>query len=345
MQTGSQINIFAVANRGLEQIGSEEMNRLPGLLVTEVSYRRITAVYTGDLARLTGLKTVDDVFIDLAAWHDIGPQRSSLNTLKEQSKRLNIEPAIASISSLRSISAAPSFSVTANFVGKRNYTTDEIKLAVAQGITARQDWEYTTEDLSQVNIRVFLEHTRAYVGIRISEKALHRRLYKVAHIPGSLKPSVAAALLQLAEIKPGQRVLDPCCGAGTILVEAGLSGSQAFGGDIDGHALLSARTNAASAGVKLPLHIWDARHLPVAGRSVERIVTNLPWGQQVNVEENFTSFYKSICTEISRVVNMDGQVVVLTNLPHLVQFDRLMKVTQLEISLFGMTPTVMKFSS
>jgi hypothetical protein len=42
---------------------------------------------------------------------------------------------------------------------------------------------------------------------------------------------------------------------------------------------------------------------------------------------------------------MDGQVVVLTNLPQLVQLDGLMKVTHLEISLFGMTPTIMNFSS
>jgi 23S rRNA G2445 N2-methylase RlmL len=345
MQIRSQISIFAVANRGLEPICAEEIGRLPGLQVKEISYRRITAVYTGDLSRLAGLKTVDDVFIDLAAWGDIGPQRSSLGTLKEYSKHLDIEPAIASISSVRSINAAPSFSVTANFVGRRNYTTDEIKLAVAAGIIARYPWAYTTEDLSQVNIRVFLEHNQAYIGMRVSDKALHRRRYKQAHIPGSLKPSVAAAMLHLAEIKPGQRVLDPFCGAGTILVEAAMLASQALGGDIDMNALLAARINAASASVQLPLHVWDAQHIPIAGRSVERVVTNLPWGQQVNIEENIPSLYRNICAEIYRVIKMDGQVVVLTNLPHLVQLDDLMKVTQLEISLFGMTPTIIKFSS
>jgi 23S rRNA G2445 N2-methylase RlmL len=265
--------------------------------------------------------------------------------LKELSKHLDIGSAIASISSVRSIRAAPSFSVTANFVGRRNYTTDEIKMAVAAGINASYPWTYTTEDFSEVNIRVFLEHNRAYIGIRVSDRALHRRRYKQAHIPGSLKPSVAAVMLQLAEIKPGQRVLDPFCGAGTILVEAAMLASQPFGGDIDMNALLAARINAASAGVQLPLHVWDAQQIPLAGRSVERIVTNLPWGHQVNVEENIPSLYGNICAEIYRIIKMDGRVVVLTNLPHLVQLDDLIKVTQLEISLFGMTPTIIKFSS
>ena len=45
-----------------------------------------------------------------------------------------------------------------------------------------------------------------------------------------------------------------------------------------------ARANAAAAGVDVPIEQWDARALPLPDRSVERVVTNLPWGRQVAVD-------------------------------------------------------------
>jgi hypothetical protein len=70
--------LSAITNQGLEGISSDEMGRLPGLQVSQVSYRRVSATYTGELARLLGLRTVDDVFLDLAAWDGTVPQRSAL---------------------------------------------------------------------------------------------------------------------------------------------------------------------------------------------------------------------------------------------------------------------------
>ena len=48
---------------------------------------------------------------------------------------------------------------------------------------------------------------------------MRHRTYKQEHLPASLRPTVAAAMVRLAELRPGQVVLDPMCGAGTILAE------------------------------------------------------------------------------------------------------------------------------
>src|SRR5206468_2799148 len=45
------------------------------------------------------------------------------------------------------------------------------------------------------------------------------RTNKREHQPGPLRPTVAAAMVRLAEARPKQVVLDPMCGAGTILAE------------------------------------------------------------------------------------------------------------------------------
>jgi tRNA (guanine6-N2)-methyltransferase len=245
----------------------------------------------------------------------------------------------------RPIPESPAFPITASFVGKRNYSTDEIKQACAEGIAQRTGWTYTPDDTeADLNVRVFIEHEQAFVGLRLGETLLRRRPYKHAHVPGSLKPSVAAALLALAEVSPGMHVLDPCCEAGTILIEAALGGALAQGGDRDPAAVAAARANAVAAGVLIDVQEWDARALSLGDGSNDRIVTNLPWGREVQVDAAPEAFYRLTCSKMRRVLAPGGRIVVLSNLPRQVDLPGLCCNTQTEISLFGQTPTVLVFS-
>lgn len=338
------VRIFAITHRGLEQISAAEMSRVPGLQVTETAYRRVCAVHRGELGALLGLRTVDDVFLDLGTWEGIAPQRSALAELTRLARRLNLGPALETVSQVRPLSPKPAFSVTANFVGKRNYSAPEIKAAIAAGITALYGWAYTEDDAGVINLRLFLEHERGYVGLRLGAAPLHRRPYKQDNLPGSLKPTIAAAMLAIAGVPPAESVLDPFCGAGTILIEAAQAGAFAYGGDSDPQALAAARQNADRAGVSLTLEPWDARSLPLEDRSVPLVVTNFPWGRQVAVDDELENFYRQACAEISRVLTGNGQVVALTSLPHLLRFDQRHPVFQTEISLFGQTPSIVKFA-
>jgi len=338
-------DVFAITTRGLEPISAVEMGDIPSLLVKEVAYRRVTATYEGSLSALLGLRTVDDIFLDLATWPGIITQRLALSRLRQLSEQLDLVPAVELISRFRHVNSSPSFSVTANFVGRRNYSSEEIKAAVAEGIVAKYHWAYGTEDTSTFNIRIFLEHELAYVGMRLSERALHSRLYKQTHISGSLKPSVAAAMLCLARIAPRIGVLDPCCGAGTILIEAALLGAKALGGDNNPLALQAAADNARQAGLVLQLHRWNAQRLPLLSQSVDRVVTNLPWGRQITVDETLASFYLNLSNEFRRVLAPGGRIVALTSLPEMLHLETLKKESEVEISLYGQTPSILVFSS
>src|SRR5690606_6071122 len=152
----------------------------------------------------------------------------------------------------------------------------------------------------------------ALVGMRLAAAPLYKRAYKQEHVPGSLKPSVAAALLFLADITPGQHVLDPCCGAGTILIEAAAIGAKARGGDQEDTAIAAARANAEAAGVTIEVQTWDARTLPLEDASVDAVVTNLPWGRQVEVDAGLADFYRAVCAEMERVLVEGGRIVLLT---------------------------------
>jgi len=343
-----KVNVFALTTRGLEGVAAAEMAALPGVRVHDIAYRRVTAACSGDLAPLLGLRTVDDVFLDVAMWNGLTRQRAALSRFRQQAARLDLRSA-AVLRPLRpqsSVLSPQSFSLTVNFVGKRNYTTDEIKQICAEAIIARHGWTYTPDDeAADLNVRLFIEHETAVVGVRLGMRPLHRRAYKQEHILGSLKPPVAAALLRLAGVRSGMHVLDPCCGAGTILIEAAAMGMLAVGGDVAAEALCAARTNVEAAGAAVLLQRWDARRLPLADASVDVVISNPPWGRAVDVAADLADFYRALCAEIRRVLKPGGKVALLTGVPELVQLPNLRLQTRLEISLFGQQPEILIFST
>src|SRR5689334_9355211 len=248
---------FAVTTRGLETISAGELTVLPGVSVDQIAYRRVFATCQGSLSPLLSLRTVDDVFLYLGTWSGIERARESLTTLRMESARLDLNEALKTCEQVRLIRKPPTFSLTANFVGKRNYSTEEIKQACAEGIIERQRWTYSeNESHSDLNVRVFLEGDTAVVGVRLGARSLSKRAYKQQHVLGSLKPAVAAALLALADLKPALRILDPCCGAGTILIEAKAYGAKAWGGDINREAVMASRFNATQASAMVQFLQW-----------------------------------------------------------------------------------------
>lgn len=336
--------IFALTTRGIEHISADEIDALPNCTVDTVGYRRISAT-CADIRPLLDLRTVDDVFLLLAEWGNIDHTRAALRQIGHLSARFPLEEAVSVLGTLRPIASPPTFSITASFVGKRNYSTPEIKQACAKGIEASRHWQYHEDEReTDLNIRIFMEHNRTWVGVRVAKRPLHERPYKQTHLPGSLKPPVAAAMVKLADVHTGMRVLDPTCGTGTILIEAALSGAVVIGGDIDIEAINVAKANALSANVPIDLRIWDAQKLPLADRSIDRVVCNLPWGRQIVVDDSLRHFYGQICGEIERVLGNGGRAVLLTSTPELVAFKVLRLDEQIEISVFGQNPSVMVFS-
>lgn len=342
-----RLPFFALTTAGLETISAQEITRLPGISVDTISYRCISGTCTSSLAALCGLRTVDDVFLEVANWTDIGRPRSNLDRLHYLAASLNLYAAAAACASMRAICHPPTFSLTVSFIGKRNYSSEEMKQALASGIEERHHgWVYQQDDrLADLNIRVFLVHENAHIGVRVSKTALHDRSYRRSNLPGALKASVAAALVQLAQVTPGSTVLDPCCGSGTILVEAALQGAIACGGDYNPNAVSAAQENGMAAGVTLPVSQWDATALPIADHSIEYVISNLPWGRQVQVEEALPLLYRRLFIEMHRVLAPSGKLVVLTNAPEMVNPPGMTCSERLDISLFGQRPTILIFSS
>src|SRR5207245_1364554 len=71
-------------------------------------------------------------------------------------------------------------------------------------------------------------------GAELGALYLTQRYGELRRTPASTNPLVGAVMVRLAKIQPGQAVLDPFCGAGTLLVLAGemAAPSRLIGGDI-----------------------------------------------------------------------------------------------------------------
>ncbi len=341
-----ELQFWLVTNRGLENAARDELlEHIPDARVVEVAYRRVRFTTELDPARLLVLRVPDDVFVDIATWNKMERARVTLMRMTDRALLLDLRTAAEICSRLRDLQTPPTFSVTANFVGKRNYSTDEIKEAVAMGIEGGHGWDYEARDVeADLNLRVFIEHEHAFLGVRLSKSPLHERLYKEANIAGSLKPTVAAAMIRAGGFAPGMTIVDPLCGAGTIPLEAVALGLQARGGDQDTMALEAAERNRARAGVEIPFERWDARVLPLTAASVDGVVCNLPWDRQVVVDDDLERFYHACLAEMVRIVRPGGRIVLLTSLLALLHTVAeqlgLHAESATEISLSGQTPTI-----
>jgi tRNA G10 N-methylase Trm11 len=112
------------------------------------------------------------------------------------------------------------------------------------------------------------------------------------------------------------RILDPLCGAGTLLWERAAVGpwQMLAGGDRDPAALEAARANANASRLNVTLQRWDAQALPLADRSIDVVLTNPPFGKQLAIPgEDADAFYRRLLLEVRRVLTPEGRLVLITS--------------------------------
>ena len=187
----SPTQYFAVTFRGLERVAADEIARIHDTHINAIPYRRVEFTARG-ARELIGLRTVDDVFFRVASWKDVVHTRTALHLLHEHAANTSLLKALDVCRQIRSIPDKPSVSITANFVGRRNYTTDEIKIAVAKGLERSHDWRFLVSDQeADLNVRLFIDHDIASVGARLAATPLRVRSYRTATTAATLRPPIA----------------------------------------------------------------------------------------------------------------------------------------------------------
>jgi len=207
------------------------------------------------------------------------------------------------------------FRVIARIAGEHEFRRLDFQRAVERGIADRGDrsWRGAGDD-ADVEFWATLLGGEMFLAVRLVDERMRHREYKVAHRPGSLRASVAAALGWLSQPGADDCVVDPMCGAGTILIERAHLGRYAMlaGFDRDPDAIAAAHENIGPRYRPLGLAQGDALRLPLGDGAATHLVTNLPWGTKYGSHGENRRLYPRLVEEFARVVRPGGRLVMLT---------------------------------
>ncbi len=178
------------------------------------------------------------------------------------------------------------FCVTAKRVGNANCAVDLPDLESKVGKILAQQNQVNLES-PDIEIKILVS-TEFYTGITIADidrtsfearKPQNRPYFS----PVSIHPKFARALVNLSRLKAGDILLDPFCGTGGIMIEAGLIGVEIIGCDLDKNMVKGCRENLVWAGLaNYSLYQSDIGELGRVFKkrtTVDAIVTEPPYGR------------------------------------------------------------------
>jgi tRNA G10 N-methylase Trm11 len=113
------------------------------------------------------------------------------------------------------------------------------------------------------------------------DRSYRRHDSKPFRTSSSLPTRLARALVNLV-MPYAETILDPCCGTGSILLEAQAMGLKAHGGDWNPKMVGMSRKNIAHFGYDASVELTDAREWPELS---DAIVTDFPYGKGLEVSE------------------------------------------------------------
>jgi len=169
----------------------------------------------------------------------------------------------------------------------------------------------------EIELRVFINEKKIYVGLKILR--INRTQYEERKVqnrpffsPISLHPKLARALVNLSLIKSGETILDPFCGTGGILIEAGLIGAKIIGNDIEEKMINGCKKTFDFYEIKnYKLFCNDVGDIKNTLSKVDAIVTDLPYGKSTTTKgEKMEDLYNRAFKEMSYLLKENKIAVV-----------------------------------
>lgn len=317
-RSAAGMRIGLLSFNGLGDITAEELgvagSRYHKSAVRDYDFVTLPAD-TQMISRLASLRTVEDVFVMLGRVKDISARRD-LHRLTGHITRARILDAIALRN--RCFPSAKPRSVSFKCFVKQDHDYRLRRSVIEQfveGAIMNLFPRWRIADPAALEIWAFYIDGTVDLGLRLSTAAMKYRGRKPPQRKGALRPTIAGALVAVANIAPGEKVIDPMCGTGTVVSEV-LDLHRAacvVGGDIDAAALslTACRRQDESLIVQM-----DGTKLPLPDASFDCAICNLPFGRQYASPAVLDGLYSDCLAELKRVLMPGGRMVLLTAASH-----------------------------
>jgi 23S rRNA G2445 N2-methylase RlmL len=310
-----RVRILVTFPPGIEDIVKEEIEEKTGCVAEDnplhVPGKLIAQLPESKISSIMLLRSVDSVIEYLDSFK-ISRDRNGLEEIYERMFEIDFP---------EDFLKASSFRVTCERKGEHEYTSMDVEKIAGKALIDKYRLKVRLEDF-EANVFVEIVDDACFVGL-LKEEYLHTRYFVLNH-PAAIKPSIAYAMVKLADVRPGMTVLDPMCGGGTILIETALAvdGVKIYGFDVSEYFLEGAVLNAEAMGLgdKIVFKKVDCKRLSkLVDFKVDRIITNPPYGTRPLLKIDPYPLYSQCLTEMSRVLEKNGRIVIISLKPDYVK--------------------------
>lgn len=210
-----KLELIATATFGLEAVVRREIEAL-GYRIIRTEDGKVT--YMGDERAIVRsnlwLRTADRVLLKMAEFN-----ATEFEELFQQTKGLPWEQLIP---------LDGRFTVTGTSVKSKLHSVPAcqkiVKKAIVEKLKEFYGVEVFEETGAEYTVKASLLKDRVTLTVDTSGTGLHKRGYRVSDVTAPIKETLAAAMIQLSFWKQGRILVDPCCGSGTIPIEAAMIG-------------------------------------------------------------------------------------------------------------------------
>jgi len=188
--------------QGLEDLAAEEIKKFGGKII---ELRKGKVIYEGGEELIYALnyasKTIFRVTIILA-----------------MDKAYNLEE-IREIIRNAEVNINGTFAVRTKRRGDHEFTSMDINAVVGEEILKKSPGAKVNLDYPDITFLCWLDGDDFLFTMDTTGESLHRRGYRIYQHPAPINPVLASLMLRFAGWN-GERLVDPFCGSGTILIEA-----------------------------------------------------------------------------------------------------------------------------
>lgn len=208
-----KLELVATATFGLEAVVRREVEAL-GYKVIKTEDGRVT--YMGDERAIVRsnlwLRSADRVYVRMGEF-----RAAEFEDLFQQTKALEWESIIP---------LEGAFPVVGGSVKSALHSVPACQRIIKKAVSVRLSEFYCRETMPETGAEYrirFIAHKDVFLMLLDTSGAgLHKRGYRVRDVAAPMKETLAAALVQLSFYNRDRVLVDPCCGSGTIPIEAAL---------------------------------------------------------------------------------------------------------------------------